>query len=58
MDILAIAMIMTVSEDIPEHFLLSHTAMEVGVHIESHIARLSSCFTFIASIHAPIVTSS
>lgn len=43
---------------LPEHFGMSHTAMEVGVQRGSHIAWLSSWWTFIASIHDPIVTSS
>lgn len=43
---------------VPEHFGMSHTAMDVGVHRGSHIARLSSYWTFIASIHDPIVMSS
>lgn len=34
--------IFSIGLHVPEHGLLSHTAMEVGVHVESHIARLSS----------------
>ena len=37
---------------------MSQTAIDVGVHRGSHIARLSSWWTFMASIHDPIVTSS
>lgn len=43
---------------LPEHFGISHTAIDVEVHLGSHIALLSSWWTFIASIHDPIVTSS
>lgn len=42
----------------PEHFGISQTAIDVGVHRGSHIALLSSCSTFMASIHDPTVTSS
>lgn len=43
---------------LPEHFGMSQTAIDVGVHRGSHSARLSSCWTLLASIHDPIVTSS
>lgn len=43
---------------LPEHFGMSQTAIDVGVHRGSHIAPLCSWWTFMASIHEPIVTSS
>lgn len=44
--------------NIPEHFGMSQTAIDVGVHRGSHNALLFSWWTFIASIQDPIVTSS
>lgn len=42
----------------PEHLGISHTAIEVGVQSGSQSAFSFSWLTFIASIQAPIVTSS
>ena len=42
----------------PEHLGISHTAIDDDVHSGEHSAWLFSWLTFIASIHAPIVTSS
>ena len=42
----------------PEHLGISHTAIDVDVQSEAHSSWLFSWLTFIASIQAPIVTSS
>lgn len=42
----------------PEHFGISHTAIDVDVHSGAQSSWLFSWLTFIASIQAPMVTSS